>query len=77
MNLHFELDSRVYTNLDGEMESERHRLDLFGLRTSAATEAYLFVADNYERLSAPVHDRSRRRDPARRVPRSTTWACAT
>ncbi len=53
MNLHFELDSRVYTDLGGEVESERHRLDLFGLRSSGASEAYLYVASNFERLPLP------------------------
>jgi hypothetical protein len=53
MNLHFELDSRVFANLDGGIESQRHRLDLFGLRTKAATEAYLFAVHNFEKLEAP------------------------
>jgi Domain of unknown function (DUF5916)/Carbohydrate family 9 binding domain-like len=53
MNLHFELDSRVYTDLRGRVESERHRLDLVGLRTTRASEAYLYVASNFERLETP------------------------
>lgn len=53
MNLHFELDSRVYANLEGEMESQRHRLDLFGLRTRSAAEAYLYAVHSFERLQAP------------------------
>jgi hypothetical protein len=53
LNLHFEVDSRTYTDLQGGVESERHRLDFFGLRTAKASEAYLYVADNFERLDAP------------------------
>jgi hypothetical protein len=53
MNLHFEADSRVYTDLDGRLESDRHRLDLFGLRTASASEAYLYVASSFERLETP------------------------
>jgi hypothetical protein len=53
LNLHFEVDSRTYTDLRGAVQSERHRLDFFGLRTARASEAYLYVADNFERLEAP------------------------
>jgi hypothetical protein len=53
MNLHFEADSRVYTDLAGRVESDRHRLDLFGLRDKKASEAYLYVASNFERLEQP------------------------
>ena len=35
------------------MESDRHRLDLFGLRNKRASEAYLYVASNFERLELP------------------------
>jgi hypothetical protein len=53
LNLHFEADSRVYRDLQGDVESERHRLDVLGLRTTKASEAVLFAADNFERLEAP------------------------
>jgi hypothetical protein len=53
MNLHFEIDSRVYTDLSGGVQSERHRLDFLGLRTDKASEAYLYAADNFERLDVP------------------------
>ncbi len=53
MNLHFEVDSRTFTDMQGAIESERHRFDLFGLRTAEASEAYLYVADNFERLVTP------------------------
>jgi len=53
MNLHFEVDSRVYTDLSGRVESDRHRIDLFGLRNRKASEAYLYVASNFERLELP------------------------
>ncbi len=61
----------------GEVESERHRLDFLGLRTSKASEAYLYLVDNFERLDGAVRDRPGRRDRARRATASTTWACAT
>ncbi len=53
LNLHFEVDSRVYRSVSGKVESEAHRVDLVGLRTSKASEAYLYFADYFERLSAP------------------------
>jgi hypothetical protein len=53
LNLHFEVDSRVYRNADGRVESEAHRFDVVGLRTSKASEAYLYLADYFERLAAP------------------------
>jgi hypothetical protein len=53
MNLHFEVDSRVYTDLSGRVESDRHRIDLFGLRNLKASEAYLYVASSFERLEQP------------------------
>jgi hypothetical protein len=53
MNLHFEVDSRTYTDMQGDVASERHRLDFLGLRTMKASEAYLYVADNFERLDTP------------------------
>jgi len=53
MNYHFKLDAQVYTDLDGHVETEEFRLDLFGMRTSGADEAYLFVTETTEHLSAP------------------------
>ena len=53
LNLHFEVDSRVFRDLEGVVESECHRFDFFGLRTSKASEAYLYLADYFERLAAP------------------------
>jgi hypothetical protein len=53
LNLHFEVDSRIFTNPDGVVESERHRFDFLGVRTSKASEATLYLVDNFERLEAP------------------------
>jgi hypothetical protein len=54
LNLHFEVDSRVFRNVvDGQVESEAHRFDILGARTSKASEAYLYLADYFERLAAP------------------------
>ncbi len=53
LNLHFEVDSRVFANLGGKVESERHRFDFLGLRTGQASEAVLYLADNFERLASP------------------------
>jgi hypothetical protein len=53
MNLHFELDGQIYTGLDGEVETELFRADLFGLRTASANEATVFVTRTTENLRAP------------------------
>ncbi len=53
LNLHFEVDSRVYRGVSGQVESEAHRFDILGARTSKASEAYLYLADYFERLSVP------------------------
>ena len=53
LNLHFEIDTAVYTALDGKVETEEYRLDLGGLRTSAGHEAKLFVTQTYDSPSEP------------------------
>lgn len=53
LNLHFELDTAVYTALDGKVETEEYRLDLGGLRTSAGHEAKVFVTQTYDSPSQP------------------------
>jgi hypothetical protein len=59
MNLHFEIDSRTYTDLSGGVQSERHRQGERGvpLRGRQLREA-----------RRAVRDRLRRRDPDGRVP---------
>jgi hypothetical protein len=53
MNLHFEYSGQMYTDLAGQMETQRHRLDVFGVRTSSADEATLYGLYGFERLFAP------------------------
>ncbi len=53
MNLHFEYSGQMYTDLAGQMETQRHRLDVFGLRTASADEATLYGTYGFERLFEP------------------------
>jgi hypothetical protein len=53
MNLHFEYSGRIYTDLAGQLETQRHRLDVFGLRTASADEAVLYGLFGFERLVEP------------------------
>ena len=53
LNLHFEVDTAVYAALDGKVETEEYRFDLFGLRTTAGHEAKVFVTHTYDAPSAP------------------------
>lgn len=53
LNLHFELDAQLYTGLDGNVQTEEYRLDLFGVRTKSAAEAKVFVSQTFDALSSP------------------------
>ena len=53
LNLHFELDAQLYTGIDGSVQTEEYRLDLFGVRTKSAAEAKVFVSQTFDALSSP------------------------
>lgn len=53
MNLHFEYSGQVFTNLEGQVETQRHRLDLFGLRSKSADEGAVYATYGFERLFVP------------------------
>jgi hypothetical protein len=53
LKLHFEYSGRVYTNLGGQVETQQHRLDLFGLRTTNADLGAIYTLYGFERLHEP------------------------
>jgi hypothetical protein len=53
MNLHFEYSGQMYTDLAGQMETQSHRMDVFGVRTASADEATLYGLYGFERLFEP------------------------
>jgi hypothetical protein len=53
LNLHFEVDTAIYAGLDGTVETEEYRFDLFGFRTKAGHEAKVFATHTYDAPSAP------------------------
>jgi hypothetical protein len=53
LNLHFELDSQIYAALDGSVETEEYRGDVFGLRTAGGHEMKAYVTQTYDAPRVP------------------------